>query len=58
MPGSGVWFLARGHHVTARKEIVESVRVPRLGPYSQAVQFGDVLYTAGQGGIDRTAREE
>jgi 2-iminobutanoate/2-iminopropanoate deaminase len=38
--------------VTARKEIIESVRVPRLGPYSQAVRVGDVLYTAGQGGID------
>ena len=33
-------------------EVVESVRVPRLGPYSQAVRVGDVIYTAGQPGID------
>ena len=38
--------------MTARKEIVESTRVPRLGPYSQAVRVGDLLYTAGQPGID------
>jgi 2-iminobutanoate/2-iminopropanoate deaminase len=38
--------------VTARKEIIESTRVPRLGPYSQAVRVGDLLYTAGQPGID------
>ena len=33
-------------------EVIESVRVPRLGPYSQAVRVGDVVYTAGQPGID------
>lgn len=33
-------------------EIVESPRVPRIGPYSQAVRVGDVVYTAGQPGID------
>lgn len=33
-------------------EIVESARVPRLGPYSQAVRVGDLIYTAGQPGID------
>jgi 2-iminobutanoate/2-iminopropanoate deaminase len=33
-------------------EIIESVRVPRIGPYSQAVRVGDVVYTAGQPGID------
>jgi endoribonuclease L-PSP, putative len=33
-------------------EIVESARVPRIGPYSQAVRVGDVVYTAGQPGID------
>jgi 2-iminobutanoate/2-iminopropanoate deaminase len=38
--------------VTAKKEIVESTRVPKLGPYSQAVRVGDLLYTAGQPGID------
>jgi 2-iminobutanoate/2-iminopropanoate deaminase len=33
-------------------EIIESARVPRLGPYSQAVRVGDLVFTAGQGGID------
>ena len=33
-------------------EIVESARVPRLGPYSQAVRVGNLVYTAGQPGID------
>lgn len=34
------------------KKVIESPRVPRLGPYSQAVQVGDFIYTAGQAGID------
>jgi 2-iminobutanoate/2-iminopropanoate deaminase len=34
------------------KKVIESSRVPRLGPYSQAVQVGDLIYTAGQAGID------
>ena len=33
-------------------EIVDSARVPRLGPYSQAVRVGNLVYTAGQPGID------
>jgi 2-iminobutanoate/2-iminopropanoate deaminase len=33
-------------------EVVESARVPRLGPYSQAVRVGNLVYTAGQPGID------
>ena len=33
-------------------EIVESSRVPRLGPYSQAVRVGSLVFTAGQPGID------
>jgi 2-iminobutanoate/2-iminopropanoate deaminase len=33
-------------------EVVDSARVPRLGPYSQAVCVGDIVYTAGQPGID------
>ena len=33
-------------------EVVESSRVPRLGPYSQAVRVGNLVYTAGQPGID------
>ena len=35
-----------------REEVVESVRVPRLGPYAQAVRVGDLVFTAGQPGID------
>jgi 2-iminobutanoate/2-iminopropanoate deaminase len=36
----------------ARKQVVDSARVPKLGPYSQVVRVGDLLFTAGQGGID------
>lgn len=34
------------------QEVVESARVPRIGPYSQAVRVGDLVFTAGQPGID------
>jgi 2-iminobutanoate/2-iminopropanoate deaminase len=34
------------------EEVVESARVPRIGPYSQAVRVGDLVFTAGQPGID------
>ena len=34
------------------KTIVDSPRIPRLGPYSQAIRVGDLVYTAGQAGID------
>ena len=27
-------------------EVVDSSRVPRIGPYSQAVRVGDLVYTA------------
>lgn len=33
-------------------EVVESRRVPRIGPYSQAIRVGNLVYTAGQPGID------
>jgi 2-iminobutanoate/2-iminopropanoate deaminase len=33
-------------------EVIESPRVPRIGPYSQAIRVGDLVYTAGQPGID------
>ncbi len=36
----------------ARKSVADSPRVPRIGPYSQAVRVGDMIYTAGQVGID------
>lgn len=35
-------------------QVIDSPRVPRIGPYSQAVRVGDVVYTAGQPGIDPT----
>lgn len=35
-------------------EVIDSARVPRIGPYSQAVRAGDLVYTAGQPGIDPT----
>ena len=34
------------------KEVLESSRVPRIGPYSQAVRVGELLFIAGQPGID------
>lgn len=37
------------------KKVLSSPRVPRLGPYSQAVQVGDLIYVAGQAGIDPTS---
>ncbi len=33
-------------------EVIDSPRVPRLGPYTHAVRVGDTIYTAGQAGID------
>jgi 2-iminobutanoate/2-iminopropanoate deaminase len=33
-------------------EALETPSVPRRGPYSQAVRFGELLFVAGQGGID------
>jgi 2-iminobutanoate/2-iminopropanoate deaminase len=38
--------------MTMQKEVVESQRVPRIGPYSQAVRAGGLVFTAGQPGID------
>lgn len=34
------------------EEVVQSARVPRIGPYSQAVRVGNLVFTAGQPGID------
>jgi 2-iminobutanoate/2-iminopropanoate deaminase len=33
-------------------EVIDSPRVPRIGPYSQAVRVGNLVYIAGQPGID------
>jgi 2-iminobutanoate/2-iminopropanoate deaminase len=32
--------------------VIESKRVPRRGPYSQAVRVGDLIFVAGQAGVD------
>ncbi len=34
------------------KRVVESSHVPRLGPYSQAVLAGDLIFTSGLVGVD------
>lgn len=34
-----------------KREVVEAIRVPRLGPYSQVVRVGELIFTAGQAGI-------
>jgi 2-iminobutanoate/2-iminopropanoate deaminase len=38
--------------VALPSEVVDSSRVPRIGPYSQAIRVGNLVYTAGQPGID------
>jgi 2-iminobutanoate/2-iminopropanoate deaminase len=38
--------------MTLQSEVIDSPRVPRIGPYSQAIRVGDLVYTAGQPGID------
>ena len=35
-----------------KKEVIDSPRIPRVGPYSQAIRVGDLVFTAGQPGID------
>lgn len=35
-----------------QEEVIHSARVPRIGPYSQAVRVGNLIFTAGQAGID------
>ena len=34
------------------QEVINSTRVPRIGPYSQAVRVGNLVFTAGQPGVD------
>jgi 2-iminobutanoate/2-iminopropanoate deaminase len=33
-------------------EVIHSPRIPAIGPYSQAVRVGNLIFTAGQPGID------
>ena len=35
-----------------RPQVVGTPRVPRIGPYSQVMRVGGLLFTAGQPGID------
>lgn len=35
-----------------RPQAIDTPRVPRIGPYSQVMRVGDLLFTAGQPGID------
>lgn len=37
-------------------EVIESKRVPRTGPYSQAVKVGNLVFTAAQPGVDPSTR--
>ena len=34
------------------RHVIETPRVPRTGPYSQAIRAGDFIFTAGQSGLD------
>ena len=38
--------------VALPSEVIESSRVPRIGPYSQSIRVDNLVYTAGQPGID------
>ena len=38
-------------------EVIYSRRVPRIGPYSQAVRAGNLVFTAGQPGINPATGE-
>jgi 2-iminobutanoate/2-iminopropanoate deaminase len=35
-----------------RHEVIASSQVPQRGPYSQAVRLGDLIFVAGQAGLD------
>ena len=45
-------LLTQEYRVALPSEVVDSSRVPRIGPYSQAIRVGNLVYTAGQPGID------
>ena len=40
--------------MSARHEVIASAHVPQRGPYSQAVRLGDLIFVAGQAGLDPT----
>lgn len=39
------------------RQVMTSPRVPTIGPYSQAVRAGNLVFVAGQPGIDPATRE-
>ena len=38
--------------MSSRHEVIASSHVPQRGPYSQAVRLGDLIFVAGQAGLD------
>jgi 2-iminobutanoate/2-iminopropanoate deaminase len=40
------------NHTAVPYQIIDSPRVPSIGPYSQAIRVGCLVFTAGQTGID------
>ena len=40
--------------MTQSHTVVDSPRVPRRGPYSQAMRFGGLIFVAGQAGLNPT----
>jgi 2-iminobutanoate/2-iminopropanoate deaminase len=38
--------------VSTTRTVIETPSVPRLGPYSQAIRAGDLIFVSGQAGLD------
>jgi 2-iminobutanoate/2-iminopropanoate deaminase len=38
--------------MSSGRVIIDTPSVPRIGPYSQAIRVGNLIYTAGQGGLN------
>src|SRR5512135_1049185 len=51
-PGGPYNIFHREKNIMPSTKIIDSPRIPPLGPYSQAVRAGDFIFTAGQAGID------
>jgi 2-iminobutanoate/2-iminopropanoate deaminase len=47
-----VWNSQIGGQKTMKKELKTSLAPVPAGPYSQGIQFGNLIFTAGQGPID------
>ena len=47
----------REHHDTTREKTIATQQAPgAIGPYSQAVQYGNLLFTSGQLGMDASGQ--